>query len=36
MLEVGCGDDTRLAWLKNNLNSDCYGIGPSAQAVAAA
>ncbi len=36
VLEVGCGDGTRLAWLKNNLNADCYGIEPSAQAVAAA
>ena len=36
VLEVGCGDGTRLAWLKNNLNADCYGIEPSAQAVSAA
>lgn len=36
VLEIGCGDGTRLAWLKNNLNADCYGIEPSAQAVAAA
>ena len=36
VLEVGCGDGTRLAWLKNNLDADCYGIEPSAQAVAAA
>lgn len=36
LLEVGCSDGTRLAWLKNNLNIDCYGIEPSAQAVAAA
>lgn len=36
VLEVGCGDGTRLTWLKNNLNADCYGIEPSAQAVAAA
>lgn len=35
VFEVGCGDGTRLAWLKNNLNADCYGIEPSAQAVAA-
>lgn len=35
VLEVGCGDGTRLAWLKKNLNADCYGIEPSAQAVAA-
>lgn len=36
VLEVGCGDGTRLAWLKNNLHAECYGIEPSAQAVAAA
>ena len=36
MLEVGCGEGVRLAWLKNNLDADCYGIEPSAQAVAAA
>jgi len=36
VLEIGCGDGTRLAWIKNNLNADCYGVEPSAQAVAAA
>jgi ubiquinone/menaquinone biosynthesis C-methylase UbiE len=36
VLEIGCGDGTRLAWIRNNLNADCYGIEPSAQAVAAA
>lgn len=36
ILEVGCGDGTRLAWLKNNLNADCYGVEPSTKAVAAA
>lgn len=36
VLEVGCGDGTRLAWIKSNLNADCYGVEPSAQAVAAA
>lgn len=36
VLEIGCGDGTRLAWLKNNINADCYGIEPSAQAVAEA
>ena len=36
VLEIGCGDGTRLAWLKNNLNTDCYGIEPSAKAVALA
>jgi len=33
VLEVGCGDGTRLAWIKNNLNADCYGIEPSTLAV---
>lgn len=36
VLEIGCGDGTRLAWIKNNLNADCSGVEPSAQAVAAA
>jgi SAM-dependent methyltransferase len=36
VLEVGCGDGARLAWLKNNLDADCHGIEPSARAVAAA
>ena len=36
ILEIGCGGGTRLNWLKNNLNADCYGVEPSAKAVAAA
>jgi len=36
VLEIGCGDGTRLAWLKDNLDAECYGIEPSSQAVAAA
>jgi ubiquinone/menaquinone biosynthesis C-methylase UbiE len=36
VLEVGCGDGTRLAWLKNNMNADCYAIEPSKLAVDAA
>ena len=36
ILEVGCGDGTRLAWLKSNFKADCFGIEPSAQAVASA
>jgi ubiquinone/menaquinone biosynthesis C-methylase UbiE len=36
VLEVGCGDGSRLAWLMTNLHAECYGIEPSAQAVAAA
>ena len=36
LLEVGCGDGMRLAWLQANLNMECAGIEPSAQAVEAA
>ncbi|HUS97952.1 MAG TPA: class I SAM-dependent methyltransferase [Hyphomicrobiaceae bacterium] len=36
VLEVGCGDGTRLAWIKNHLHAECHGIEPSARAVAAA
>lgn len=36
ILEVGCGDGTRLAWLRTNHNADSYGVDPSAQAVAVA
>ena len=36
VLEIGCGEGARLAWLKENLNADCYGIEPSTQAVTAA
>ena len=36
VLEIGCGDGTRLAWLKDAKNIDAYGIDPSAQAVTAA
>ncbi len=36
ILEIGCGDGTRLAWLKEMRNAQCFGIEPSAQAVAAA
>ena len=36
VLEIGCGDGTRLAWLKDNLNAECYGIEPSSLAVEAA
>ena len=36
VLEIGCGDGARLAWLKENLNAECYGVEPSSQALAAA
>lgn len=36
ILEIGCGDGARLAWLKENRACECYGIDPSERAVAAA
>lgn len=33
VLEIGCGDGSRLNWLKENLRYECYGIEPSIQAV---
>jgi ubiquinone/menaquinone biosynthesis C-methylase UbiE len=33
ILEIGCGEGSRLAWIKNNLNAECYGIEPSIKAV---
>jgi ubiquinone/menaquinone biosynthesis C-methylase UbiE len=36
ILEIGSGDGARLAWLKNNLNVECYGIEPSQLGVNAA
>lgn len=36
LLEVGCGDGKRLAWLAQNLQLECHGIEPSARGVAAA
>lgn len=36
ILEVGCGDGRRLAWLQNNMNMQCFGVEPSALAVSAA
>jgi SAM-dependent methyltransferase len=36
LLEVGCGEGKRLAWLAANLGLECFGIEPSAKAVAAA
>lgn len=34
VLEIGCGGGDRLGWLKNKLGCSCWGIEPSAQAVA--
>jgi ubiquinone/menaquinone biosynthesis C-methylase UbiE len=36
VLEVGCGDGTRLAWIQSHFKARCHGIDPSAQAVDAA
>ena len=36
ILEIGCGDGTRLAWLKENIDAECFGIDPSEKAVLAA
>lgn len=36
VLEIGCGDGQRLAWLKDNWGARCFGIDPSAQGVASA
>jgi ubiquinone/menaquinone biosynthesis C-methylase UbiE len=35
-LEIGCGDGTRLEWLKDNLGAKCFGIDPSSKGVARA
>ena len=36
LLEVGCGEGKRLQWLANNTGLHCYGVEPSAKAVAIA
>jgi SAM-dependent methyltransferase len=36
LLEIGCGEGKRLAWLAENFHLECHGIEPSALAVAAA
>lgn len=36
ILEIGCGEGSRLAWLKENSLSDCYGIDPSKRAISEA
>jgi len=33
ILEIGCGDGTRLQWLKSERRFSCHGVEPSAQAV---
>lgn len=36
LLEVGCGEGKRLAWMHQHLGVECHGIEPSAKAVAEA
>lgn len=36
VLEIGCGNGQRLAWLRDNLQCECSGIEPSQRATAAA
>jgi ubiquinone/menaquinone biosynthesis C-methylase UbiE len=33
ILEIGCGEGTRLAWLREKLQLQCSGVEPSAKAV---
>ena len=33
MLEIGCGEGGRLAYLKKNYNIECFGVEPSKKAV---
>jgi ubiquinone/menaquinone biosynthesis C-methylase UbiE len=36
VLEIGCGDGTRIGWLKSQLGFESAGVDPSAEAVASA
>lgn len=36
LLEIGCGEAKRLAWLTQHQQLECHGIEPSGRAVAAA
>jgi len=36
LLEIGCGNGMRLAWLQEQQGFDCYGVDPSERAVASA
>lgn len=36
VLEIGCGEASRLSWLQENRGMICYGVEPSAWAVGAA
>src|SRR5947209_10402403 len=33
ILEIGCGEGTRLSWLKDNRGFETYGLDPSIEAV---
>lgn len=33
LLEIGCGDASRLSWLQENCGISCYGLDPSSRAV---
>ena len=36
VLEIGCGDGTRLGWLRDHRGIEAFGIDPSSEAVAVA
>jgi ubiquinone/menaquinone biosynthesis C-methylase UbiE len=36
VLEIGCGEGSRLEWIKQNLHAQCFGIDPSEKAVVGA
>lgn len=36
VLEIGCGEGGRLAWVQQNMGLECYGIEPSQLAVSQA
>jgi ubiquinone/menaquinone biosynthesis C-methylase UbiE len=36
ILEIGCGDGSRLAWLKEHRRFECFGLDPSSEAIAVA
>ena len=33
VLEIGCGEANRLAWISEHLDADVYGLDPSTKAV---
>ena len=36
VLEIGCSNGHRLAWLKEKFDLDCYGVDPSGKAISEA